>query len=151
VHTKKAVSQNPYTRNIFAPTDIHQRLLNVCEEETVVVNTVKCGLCFSAVAAVMLETGHIPGGPEQLSGFKRIVSLSVDPRKSVDYSQRTLYGAECWIQCVGNNVGKVGILQSLCQVGPRTHRNIKTTECKFVWTAMPYPPCIANSGDCVEP
>jgi hypothetical protein len=35
-----------------------------------------------------------------------------------DYDQGTVYGAECRLQCAGNDVGNVGISQSLCQVGP---------------------------------
>ena len=35
-----------------------------------------------------------------------------------DYNQGTVYRAEYWLQCIGNNGDNVGISQSLHQVGP---------------------------------
>jgi len=45
-------------------------------------------------------------------------SQSSHPCKLTDYNQRTVYRAEYWLQYVGNDGGNLGILQSLCQVGP---------------------------------
>jgi hypothetical protein len=38
-----------------------------------------------------------------------------------------LYGAQCWIQCVGNDVVNVGMSQSSCHVDP-TDSSLKTME-----------------------
>ena len=46
-----------------------------------------------------------------------------------------MYGVEYKLQCIGNNGGNVGILQSLLQVDPtNAHRGkIKNTICKICW------------------
>lgn len=43
---------------------------------------------------------------------------SAYPYKSADYDKGSVYRAECQLQCLGNNVDNIGILESLYQVGP---------------------------------
>ena len=50
--------------------------------------------------------------------MKRRASLLAYPQKSVDYGQGTVYGAQYWLQHVGNDGGNIGTLQSLCQIAP---------------------------------
>jgi hypothetical protein len=66
---------------------------------------------------------------------------SVHQRKSEDNYQGTLYGAEHQIQRVGNEVGNVGISESLCQVESHGYQwqGHGTVE-KFGWTVLPHPP-----------
>ena len=48
---------------------------------------------------------------------KRRVYQSTDLCRLVDYGQGTVYRAEYWLQCVGNNDGNVGISANIRREG----------------------------------
>jgi hypothetical protein len=58
--------------------------------------------------------------------MKRRASQSAHPRESVDYDKGTVYGAEYWLPCVGNEDGTLEYLLQYDNTQPQT--SLKTVE-----------------------
>ena len=93
--------------------------------------------CISAVATATWKTSHVLDGHTTRWG----ATWSAHLHELADYDQGTVYRAQYWPKCLGNNGGNVGILQSLHQVDPtNAHTAValkKSTVCKFIrayWT-----------------
>ena len=75
------------------------------------------GWCILAVVIPTWKTSHASDSCAQLLHHETN-SISVGPCEFEDYKQGTVYKAEYWLQCIGNNGGNTGILLSLHQQGP---------------------------------
>ena len=103
----------------MAPTDIYWHLLYVYGDQTVHVNTVRRWMvCFSRGDRDVKDKPHSGQPCTAITTKKRRESPLAHLHRLAEYDKGTVYWAEYWLQCVGNNDSNVGISQSLHQVGP---------------------------------
>lgn len=131
VHMKqRCVTEFLHVEKI-APINIHWCLLNIYENQTVNMSTVRQ----LVAVTVTWKISHVADVDAQLSHQKWRASPSADPWESVDYNQGTVYRAEYWLQCFGNDGGNVRISQFIPDGSHQcSHRNRKNIVCKFVRT-----------------
>jgi hypothetical protein len=119
VHTKQRRVTEFLHADKIAPTDIQWWLLNVYGHQTVDVSTMRWWVVHFSSGDSDVRYRPCSGRPcIAVKPMKWTVPWSAHPYKLADYDQGTVYGAECWLQCIGNDVDNVGISQSLCHMGP---------------------------------
>jgi len=133
---QRCVTEFLHVENI-GPTDVHWCLLNVYRDQPVDVGTGRWwAIHFSSGVSDMKDKPHFGWACTAITSWNEKHSC-----KSADYDQETVCRAQYQLQCIGNNDGNTGILQSLCQEDSMDAHTGKKEHCMQVcqeskWKSM---------------